>query len=356
MKANIFKNKIFAVLLTIILILSMPIYIIACNNAETDSYTDLSPLYDPEPGESELLEPDDAISIESVTVTVPVDRVAFDIRELTLKLGESAKLYPNIFPADATYSYAQFHSSNDQIVTVSNTGAVHAIGVGTAEITYTVDGVSASIPVTVEIPVVSFAISTDREFYAVGDKGILTVEFTPEDATNQTYEVRFSRYAKMLDDGNFQLNAAGVVMITVTLPNGMTESRRITVVDLEVLANDVFELTNIQRVNAGLPAFAQMESLSRAAEERAYEIIESFSHTRPDGRSFVTVFNQFRVPHTFAGENLGEGQRTAADVVADWMASQGHRENILNSRFIYIGIGVKIDSEGTLYWTQLFAD
>ena len=294
--------------------------------------------------------------MDKLTVVVPVVRVAFDIWELTLNVGESTRLFPSIFPADATFTNERFHSSNDRIVAVSNTGAVRAVSVGTAEITYTVDGISATIPVTVEIPVDSFTIGADREFYAVGDEGTLTVEFTPEDATNQSFDVSFSRDAKMLEDGKFRVNAAGDVVITVTLPNGMTESLTITVINLEVLANDVFELTNVERLNAGLPAFARMRPLTRAAEERAYEIIESFSHTRPDGRSFVTVFNQFSVPHTFAGENLATGQRIAADVVAAWMESQGHRENILNNRFMHIGIGVALDSEGTIYWVQLFAD
>jgi uncharacterized protein YkwD len=45
------------------------------------------------------------------------------------------------------------------------------------------------------------------------------------------------------------------------------------------------------------------------------------------------------------------GYRTAADVVAGWMGSAGHRANILNCDSHAVGIGY--DPRG-YYWTQLF--
>ena len=51
------------------------------------------------------------------------------------------------------------------------------------------------------------------------------------------------------------------------------------------------------------------------------------------------------------------GQSTPEEVVEDWMNSDGHRHNILqtspNGRTMAIGVGVYYES-GKYYWVQLF--
>src|SRR5262249_3311544 len=54
------------------------------------------------------------------------------------------------------------------------------------------------------------------------------------------------------------------------------------------------------------------------------------------------------------GENVGAGQRTAPEVMRDWMKSQGPRENIQEKMYTEIGVGVAEDSRGLRYWTQVF--
>lgn len=56
---------------------------------------------------------------------------------------------------------------------------------------------------------------------------------------------------------------------------------------------------------------------------------------------------------TRAGENVAFGYRPSK-VTAAWMASPGHRANILGS-YNRIGIGVACSSEGLAYYTQVFA-
>jgi uncharacterized protein YkwD len=48
------------------------------------------------------------------------------------------------------------------------------------------------------------------------------------------------------------------------------------------------------------------------------------------------------------------GQKSPKEVVTAWMNSQGHRENILNSSFTDIGVGIAKNSSGSIYWTQMF--
>lgn len=115
----------------------------------------------------------------------------------------------------------------------------------------------------------------------------------------------------------------------------------------------VFELVNQERANAGLSALAYDEAVAASAQIRAVEIAESFSHTRPDGRSTFTVFADEGVTYTMAAENIAYGQTSAEEVMQGWMNSEGHRANILNGKLTSIGVGVYQKGK-TLYWVQLF--
>lgn len=54
------------------------------------------------------------------------------------------------------------------------------------------------------------------------------------------------------------------------------------------------------------------------------------------------------------GENAAVGQTTPEQVVAEWMASPGHRANILNPNFALLAVGYGTSPDGRPYWTQSF--
>jgi uncharacterized protein YkwD len=58
--------------------------------------------------------------------------------------------------------------------------------------------------------------------------------------------------------------------------------------------------------------------------------------------------------YTNAGENIAAGQTTPAAVVAGWMASTGHCQNIMNAAFEEIGVGHAAGGAYGHYWTQTF--
>ncbi len=125
--------------------------------------------------------------------------------------------------------------------------------------------------------------------------------------------------------------------------------------DVSTYANQVLQLVNQERAKAGLSALTTNSSLTNAANKRAKETVQSFSHTRPDGTSFSTVLKEFNISYRAAGENIAYGQKTPQEVVTGWMNSPGHRANILNANFSKIGIGV-YKSNGVIYWSQLFTN
>ena len=118
-------------------------------------------------------------------------------------------------------------------------------------------------------------------------------------------------------------------------------------------AAQVAKLVNAERAKYGLPALTWDSTVSAAAQVRAQEIVENFSHTRPDGSSCFTALQQNGVNYRGAGENIAYGQSSPEAVVAAWMASPGHRANILQEKFTTIGVGYHLNG-GTPYWTQFF--
>jgi uncharacterized protein YkwD len=75
-----------------------------------------------------------------------------------------------------------------------------------------------------------------------------------------------------------------------------------------------------------------------------------FEHNSPDGNTPADRTAAAGYPD-YGGENIAWGQRSAAEVVTDWMNSPDHRRNILDCEFTTVGVG--LDPRG-MYWTQDF--
>lgn len=119
--------------------------------------------------------------------------------------------------------------------------------------------------------------------------------------------------------------------------------------------HQVAALTNHERADKGVSLLAYSDELSRAANERAKEIMTSFSHTRPDGRDCYTIMDDLGIRYSYFGENIAYGPSQPASVMSMWMESTPHRKNILKSEYKYIGVGMATGSDGIYYWVQLFA-
>ena len=120
-------------------------------------------------------------------------------------------------------------------------------------------------------------------------------------------------------------------------------------------AAQVLQLINQERAKEGLSALTTNSTLQAAADKRAQEIVQSFSHTRPDGSSFSTVLKEYGITYRAAGENIAYGQKTPQEVVTAWMNSSGHRANIMNANYGKVGIGV-YQKNGVIYWSQEFTN
>lgn len=104
-----------------------------------------------------------------------------------------------------------------------------------------------------------------------------------------------------------------------------------------------------------------MQQLDNSAFIRAWECLITYNHTRPDGTKFSSALTEAGIKWNHSGENIAAGQITPQEVVNAWMESSGHRANILNPDFEYLGVGLYFDydnqsstPEYDYFWTQNF--
>ena len=116
----------------------------------------------------------------------------------------------------------------------------------------------------------------------------------------------------------------------------------------------LLDYVNAARKKAGVPALKWSGGLEKAAKTRAVEISKVSSaknakHIRPNGKEWYTVN-----PKIMYAENLAWGQKSAQAVHNAWMASSGHKANILNKEYKTFGAALYKASNGTYYWIEEF--
>lgn len=159
------------------------------------------------------------------------------------------------------------------------------------------------------------------------------------------------------DGNNIKLTAtaknSGTAVIRVyAKEDGISSAKKLTI-KVKGMEDQVVDLVNEERKDAGLSSLTQDDKLMDAAAIRAREIADTFDHTRPNGKSCFTVIDASGVSYRTAGENIAAGQSSAASVMDSWMHSSGHKGNILNKNYKKIGVGC-YKSGGVYYWVQIF--
>ena len=152
------------------------------------------------------------------------------------------------------------------------------------------------------------------------------------------------------------------VTTTAAVTTAKTEVKLITPEKLKPLADEIFRLTNEERKKAGVTEFKSYTLLSNAAQIRADECSKNktLEHKRPDGRPCDTVLDELNLKAkcSWWGENAAycSTEPTAEFIVGTWMKSQGHKDNMLMSRYTHVGIGVSVADNGAYYFIQVFAE
>lgn len=123
--------------------------------------------------------------------------------------------------------------------------------------------------------------------------------------------------------------------------------------EIEHYAEGTLELVNEARAEEGLPALILDSDLVEAAEIRAKELSEYFSHTRPDGRRPHSVLDDLGIPCRSHGENIASGGAITSNIQG-WMSSSGHRAAILGEQYETYGAAAYRDENGSTFFVQIF--
>jgi uncharacterized protein YkwD len=122
-------------------------------------------------------------------------------------------------------------------------------------------------------------------------------------------------------------------------------------------AADVLAIVNTERNNMGLAPVVGDGPAAKVAFDFAVDMVQRafFDHLNPECEDPGVRLTRAGIGWSTYGENIAQGQTTPAQVMAAWMASAGHRANILNPAFQRLGVGVHDDGAGgPLTWVQVF--
>ena len=121
----------------------------------------------------------------------------------------------------------------------------------------------------------------------------------------------------------------------------------------------IVEKTNEVRTKKGVSTLSINPKLTAAAQKKAEDMATKgyWAHFAPDGKTPWDFVREAGYNFTAAGENLARDFESVDPMVAAWLASSSHADNLLSSNFTEIGIGVAsgvISGKTTTVVVQMF--
>lgn len=131
-------------------------------------------------------------------------------------------------------------------------------------------------------------------------------------------------------------------------------------VALSGLEQGMLEALNQRRAKAGLPPVVADLVLTQVARQRSNDMAVKnyFSHTAPDGSSFIDGLRARGITAGTVGEILGRNNASddlSVSMVADaFMNSPSHRLHVVYPSYQWAGIGVARGVDGMKYYTIIY--
>jgi len=121
------------------------------------------------------------------------------------------------------------------------------------------------------------------------------------------------------------------------------------------ILSDMLDRVNAERSARGLAPVSYDDQLVLAAQRHSDDQARrgQMTHTGGDGSTLAVRVDRVGYSWSRLGENVAYGFPDAASVMAGWMASDGHRRNILSANTEF-GLGLALGADGRPYWTQVF--
>lgn len=185
-----------------------------------------------------------------------------------------------------------------------------------------------------------------REFTILGEYGVTDIAVgedywaggTPEEVVRNWMATDFFR-SRLLDKnavtigvGYYQGGKSGSYWVVIFAYPDHTSNA--------AFAQEVLDLVNAERASRGLAVLELGDAnLTAAAAQRAREIAQTNTHTRPNGTSCFTILVEYGVIASPTGENAAWGKVSPEEAVAAWMNSDGHRANLLEPEARKMSLG-----------------
>lgn len=104
----------------------------------------------------------------------------------------------------------------------------------------------------------------------------------------------------------------------------------------------MIDITNVSRAQNGLPLLKANAALANVARDHSVDMNKNnyFAHQNLSDLSAGNRIKNGGISYKFWGENISKGYSTIFHSHNGLMNSEGHRKNILNSKFDQVGIGI----------------
>ena len=141
--------------------------------------------------------------------------------------------------------------------------------------------------------------------------------------------------------------AAAYESSVIPVAAGAQSSEETVGTELTADEQEMLDLINNERVANGLSALIIDKDLENIARLKARDMVNKsyFSHDSKEYGSPFNMMKNFGISYKIAGENIA-GNTSCADAVTEWMNSEEHRDNILNSSYTYTGVAA---IDGSIY-------
>ena len=166
-----------------------------------------------------------------------------------------------------------------------------------------------------------------------------------------------TKTATMKANQNINSSIVNNIQNNSSLANNSTNQNATNTQDVRAMEEEVVRLVNEERTKYGIQPLEIDETLMQGAKLKSEDMNKNnyISHTSPTYGSptdmMKNIFGyKFNGYYAGVGENITTAGGTPEGVVSSWMNSEGHRANILDPNYKYIGVGA---SNGI--WTQIFA-
>jgi uncharacterized protein YkwD len=131
--------------------------------------------------------------------------------------------------------------------------------------------------------------------------------------------------------------------------------------DPPALELELERAVNELRIRHRLAPLERSEALAEVARGHSRDMAarDYFEHSSPEQEVVADRVRAAGVRYRKVGENLARVERSESPVsnaIEGWMSSPTHRANLLTPEFEEGGVGVAADSDGVIYFTQVYLE